>query len=266
MVFGCRFTIATQSLNAVYGTMRAGDYDSNVDPRVSYVTSYLPNGTTRDVAHGSAIGKWYYGAIPAKRLYNDQYTSYYYRYNSFDTIQPQNNQLTQRYEDYSEPANGQVGLQYSQFATSSQNTVGLAKYQFTIDSKQYPQYLADVADCYALTKNSFDGNGGNRDFVGLMSSLKSWAGNCFALGISLDHNGEDNLRDRLVSGLNTNGSNIPITFTMNGVTLPPLQVRDGTDALVASTAWTTSTVRPIVFCELTSTVLLYPGRVISVIN
>lgn len=123
-----------------------------------------------------------------------------------------------------------------------------------------------MADCYALTKNSFDGNGGNRDFAGLFSSLKSWSGNAFCLGISLDHNGEDNLRDRLVSGLNTNGSNIPVTFTANNLLLPPVLVQSVPGTTVASTMWRATTVRPIVFCELTSTMLLYPGRVISVIN
>ncbi len=193
-----QFTIATQSLNAVYGTLRAGDYDSIVDPRVTHVTSYITpaqeTARAAGTAHGSTQDAWYSGLFlyPSKRLFNDLYTSYYYRFNAFDTQQPQNNQLTSKFEDYSTDVT---------FPQSAATTIGAAKFQMTIDSKMYPQYLADVADCYALTKNSFDGNGGNRDFAGLFSSLKSWSGNAFCLGISLDHNGEDNLRDRLVSGL-----------------------------------------------------------------
>ncbi len=220
-----QFTIATQSLNALYGTLRPKDYDSNKLTAISYF----------------AIDD----LKPAQALFGGMYQSYYYRFCGFDTQQPQTGSNTGSVQDYPTKL----------LATNARNTVGNARYQFTIDSKVYPQFLADVSECYTLTKNSFDGSGGNRDYHHLFGSLKNWYGNAFSLGVSLDHNSEDSMRDRLVSGLNTNGSNIPITFTMNNVSLPPVD-----------TTWAADGVRPIVFCEMTSTVLVYPGRVISVIN
>lgn len=232
-----QFTIATQSLNALYGTMRAKDYDSNKTPVQTYFA-------LNDLK-------------PARTLFGGMFQSYYYRFCGYDTQPPLTGSNTSVVHDYPlQPlASGTTS------SNGARNTIGKAKYQFTIDSKVYPQFLADVAECYTLTKNSFDGSGGNRDFTHLFGSLKNWYGNAFALGVSLDHNSEDSMRDRLVSGLNTNGSNIPITFTVNGVALPPIDTN-------TPSLWPASVdgVRPIVFCELTSTVLVYPGRVISVIN
>lgn len=59
---------------------------------------------------------------------------------------------------------------------------------------------------------------------------------------------------------------IPITFVANNLLLPPINVQAAPGSTIPSTMWKATTVRPIVFCELTSTMLLYPGRVISVIN
>lgn len=128
----CRFTIATQSLNAVYGTLRAGDYDSLVDPRVTHVTSYITPAQdaarTTGTEHGSTAVAWYSGwpLFAPRRLFNELYTSYYYRFNAFDTQQPQNNQITSNYEDYSIDTS---------FPTSAAATIGAAKFQMTIDSK-----------------------------------------------------------------------------------------------------------------------------------
>jgi hypothetical protein len=284
-----QFTIATQSLNALYGTLRAGDYDniSGVTaPLITYFAAeptnslYTSNGTgaylltsiTGTSAGSYPSGQYQYngtnvdpGLVPAKRLFNQMYTSYYYRFCGFDSIQPQT-------------GGGLVGdpfdhmildpsdVQYDGPPTNQSNTIGAARYQFTVDSKVYPQFQADVSECYTLTRNSFDGSGGNRDFVSLFGSLKTWYGNAFSLGVSFEHNSEDAMRDRLVSGLNTNGSNIPITFTANGVSLPPILINEVGATVANSPGWATNTVRPIVFCNMTSTLLIYSGRIISVIN
>lgn len=137
-----QFTIATQSLNAVYATLRAGDYDSLADPRVTHVTSYLTQAQEgvrglNTTAHGDPAepNAWYsgYPLYAPKRLYNDLYTSYYYRFNAFDTIQPQNNQLTSKYEDYSVDID--TIATNPQLSTSAAGTIGAAKFQMTIDSK-----------------------------------------------------------------------------------------------------------------------------------
>ena len=266
-----QFTIATQSLNGLYGTLRAGDYDSlsgAAGALISYFASeetksyYNAQGVGFEEAGGPSTTTVDPGLVPARRLFNQMMTSYYYRFCGFDTIQPQTGGglVADPFDHmFLDPSN----TNFDGPPTSISSTIGAARYQFTVDSKVYPQFQADVSECYTLTRNSFDGSGGNRDFVSLFGSLKTWYGNAFALGVSFEHNSEDAMRDRLVSGLNTNGSNIPITFTANGVSLPPITVNPGA---ANSVAWAATTVRPIVFCCMTSTLLIYSGRIISVIN
>ena len=268
-----QFTIATQSLNGLFGTLRAGDYDSlggQAGALISYFAAekttnyYTNNGTGLEEGQytTASVNNVDPGLVPARRLFNQMYTSYYYRFCGFDTIQPQTGGgLVADPFDHMliDPSN----IGFDGPPTSISSTIGAARYQFTVDSKVYPQFQADVSECYTLTRNAFDGSGGNRDFVSLFGSLKTWYGNAFALGISFEHNSEDAMRDRLVSGLNTNGSNIPITFTANGISLPPILVSPGN---APSVAWAATTVRPIVFCNMTSTLLIYSGRIISVIN
>ena len=87
------------------------------------------------------------------------------------------------------------------------------------------QFLADSNDCYYLTRNSFDGGAINRAFESAIISKPDnvtdagatggslnangnvdWQENAFTLGIALNHNGDANHTDRMISGLNTNGS------------------------------------------------------------
>jgi hypothetical protein len=95
--------------------------------------------------------------------------------------------------------------------------------QFTIDSKVYPQWLADSNDCYYLTRNAFDGGAINKYFESMLATSSSivtapgtnlgttaqplgsvdWQENAFMLGISLEHNGDGNHQERMISGLNT---------------------------------------------------------------
>jgi hypothetical protein len=126
------------------------------------------------------------------------------------------------------------------------------QYEHAKTDKNTPyQFLADQDDCYFLTKNYFDGGGLNRSFVSSLDSSTAWKFWAFALGVSLEHNNESQMSDRMISGLNTNGSSIPITFSINGPN---------------SGATNTAGYRPIVFADMTSTLMIYAGRVISVIN
>lgn len=110
------------------------------------------------------------------------------------------------------------------------------------------QFLATQQDCYFLLRNFFDGGGLNRGYVSSLN-YNDWASHAFAIGISLSHNDETKDTDRLISGLNTNGSSIPVQFTVNNPA--------STNAVGY---------RPVVFAELTSTLMIYAGRVVSVIN
>lgn len=278
-----QFTIATQSLNGLYGSLRAGDYDSLTGQAAGLIgyfaaeptsadytltgTGTIGNTTNGTASVGVSATTVDPGLVPARRLFNQMYTSYYYRFCGFDTIQPQTGGGLIA-DPFDRMITDSSVTSYEAPPSSISTTVGAARFQFTVDSKVYPQFQADVSECYTLTRNSFDGSGGNRDFVSLFGSLKTWYGNAFCLGISFEHNSEDAMRDRLVSGLNTNGSNIPITFTANGVSLPPVLVTNGATppVPVTSVAWAATTVRPIVFCNMTSTLLIYSGRIISVIN
>jgi hypothetical protein len=69
----------------------------------------------------------------------------------------------------------------------------------------------------------------------------------------------------MVCATNSLSPTVPITFTANGISLPPTTVNvAGTPQ--STPTWLTNSVRPVVFCEMTSTLLIYPGRIISVIN
>ncbi|CAL8468231.1 g7770 [Coccomyxa elongata] len=216
-----QFTVATQSLNALYGTARVGNYDSTMQSATTSTVNPI-------------------GIQTANKAYARQVP--YYQFKSLDVCQ-------------GTAAAGAAGR-------IEQNT----RYQFTIDSKTYPQFLADSNDCYYLTRNAFDGGAVNRYFesalvTGNNQSLASqavnqplanvdWQENAFMLGLSLEHNGDSAHSERMISGLNTNGSNILVTWNIYNVTTPNR----------------TNGFRPIVFLEMTSTLMVYAGRVISVIK
>lgn len=195
-----QFTVATQSLDALYGTARANTYDASlalVAPGGAGFSSNILAASTSTTP----------GAVPVA---------------------------------------GAVQVPYYQFVAQDFLDTLMPRYNFTVDSKNYPQFYADRHDTFEITKNSFDGGALSRGFESILPTRRNWADWAWALGISLMHNSDDTFRDRMISGLNTNGSNIPITWSINQM--------DNTNF------------RPIVFCELTSTLMIYAGRVISVIN
>lgn len=231
-----QFTIATQSLNRLWGTFRVGDYDSQQDINVCrMITIGAPN----NVAFGRG------GSTPI----NTQ--SYFYRFTSLAGG-------TGKYPYSVVPTNT---ADIFSDATTQDAVAGPARYQFEVDSKLYPQFLADIGDAMALTKNALDRTGFKP--VGasnLYDNSNVWAYQAFALVTSFQHNDDgDYKKDRLISGLNTAGSNVPIVWRGTNISLPA-------KATTALAAWATTQCRPTVFAEMTSTLLVFPGRVISVVN
>jgi hypothetical protein len=250
-----QFTVATQSLNTVMGTARIGTYDSTALSQTLSSTPQTPyyqfNGcattATKSLHCGSVINT-------PSNVPLDQTAPGRYQLTIDSKVYPQAsirlhgpaplrskrtpNQKSAKRQRCTPPRHPTIYAVYTDFSNPRPN----------------PQFLADVGDCYQLTKNAFDGAGNNKAFVGLFRDLYPWSRTAFMLAISLDHNSEDALKDRLVSGLNTNGSNIPITWQMTNV------------AGKAADGVTDVAIRPTVFVEMTSTLMLYPGRVISVIN
>ena len=102
----------------------------------------------------------------------------------------------------------------------------------------------------ALTHGNTNTPSPNNPAYAILGAV-DWQENCFALGVSLEHSGDSSHADRMISGLNTNGSNIPITWNI-------YNAPKSTPNLAGF--------RPIVFLEMTSTLMIYSGRVISVIN
>lgn len=219
-----QFTVASQSLDRLWGTFRVGDYDTQTSTAVQTTGP----GTSAMEVFGVGEGS------------GGEMNTYYYK---FTCLNGSNNVVTQQ-------GNAQT------MALTKAGVSGNARYQFEVDSKLYPQFFADAADAYFLTKNALDKSA--MDLVSMTSTAWAtlWAGQTFALVTSFKYNdSNDGTKDRLISGLNTAGSNIPIVWRGMNLTLP-----------VLSATWMTQQVRPTVFVEMTSSLLVYPGRVVSVVN
>lgn len=122
-----------------------------------------------------------------------------------------------------------------------------------------PQFQSDLHDAWHLLRNMFDANGLNLTFGGSVQSLDQFCQAQFAVAVGLDHHADDGIQNHLISGLNTTGSLIPITFS--------------TTFNQGSTTWNSNLLkmcggnyRPTVFVNLTSTLLIYQNREISVVN
>ncbi len=98
------------------------------------------------------------------------------------------------------------------------------------------QFAADSGDAYNLTKAAFDGGALSTSWQNGYTNFYDWTQNAFCLGVSLHHNDDQATAHRLISGLNTSGSNIPIQYQVNSMS--------------------TTLCRPIVFLEMTSTLMI----------
>lgn len=131
-------------------------------------------------------------------------------------------------------------------------------FERSIDSKLYPQFQADVHDAWHLLRNAFDANGLSSNFGGSVWTLDQFTQACFAFAIGLDHHSDDQGKDHLISGLNTTGSLIPITWNLNlsnnGAWLDKLKTMCG------------GYFRPTIFANMTSTLMIFKGRTISTVQ
>ncbi len=216
-----QFTVATQSLDRLWGTFRVGDYDTQTATNVQACNNNLE-------MFGGGVGS------------GEEVDTYYYRFTGCSTANAICNQ------------HGTVAVP----SLVKGQATGPARYQFEVDSKLYPQFYADAADAYMLTKNALDKSAYNLVHQTQHPWSTIWAGQQFVLVTSFKFNDDmDGRRDRLISGLNTAGSNVPVVWRGMNLTLTP-----------PGTNWVTQQLRPTVFVEMTSTLLVFPGRVVSVVN
>lgn len=116
-------------------------------------------------------------------------------------------------------------------------------FQWQIDSITYPQFLASPVDVYCLTKNALDAGGGNQGYANMVTDLADFKSNKFCHGLSLSLFC-DQANERLASGLSTQGAMIPITWKVEGGS---------------------GNHRTTVFAEMTSTVQVQAGQLVTVI-
>jgi hypothetical protein len=223
-----QFTIGTESLNALMTAIRPGNYDSQA------------------IADSQLGGNGVSGTFYIPQVGDNAQTKA-----SADTsiTLPTNS----AYSWYHTSLSGEKPDQFAKDGTWSAN------YQYNIDSKLYPQFMADAHDAWHLLRNMFDANALSLTYGSSVQTLDQFLTAYFMFCVGLDHHSDDAGKDHLISGLNTTGSLIPITFTANLNT--------------ANNAWfqslknmTGSTFRPTVFANMTSTLMIYQGRTITVVN
>jgi hypothetical protein len=240
-----QFTVATKSLNGVMATFRRGDYDQtrpalNITAGVPASYKYNTMVKTQSPLNQSlAPMSDYYQCFCGRDVYGNNPTTGATS-NAFDIA----GAILQRYgseivfDNYTGNANR--WLDQAEPSTSGPS------YQFTIDSKLYPQFVANVVDSAMIVKNFFDNGGLNLSTAGTIPSLKDFLGYAWMFAIGLDHHSDDQRKNKIVSGLDTRNSQIPITFSANN--LPSAE-----------------TLRPTIFAAMTSVLVIGPDRIISTV-
>jgi len=92
-----------------------------------------------------------------------------------------------------------------------------------------------------------------------VQSLDQFTQAYFGFAVGLDHHADDGGKDHLISGLNTTGSLIPITFSVN-------MTQDALGWWAKLRAMCGGGFRPTIFCNMTSTLMVFRDRTISVVN
>ncbi|DBA68514.1 TPA: hypothetical protein ACH3X2_001184 [Trebouxia sp. C0005] len=244
-----QFTIGTESLNGIIGTLRPQNYDSQVTATIGGFDSdgngnrYVPqlgnDPTVGDKAATTGSGLLYSASTaPAGGAIvpypTNSFVGWYHTFLSGE--QPTNN-------------TGGFGGQGT----------WTANYQFNIDSKLYPQFQADVHDAWHLMRNLFDANALSLTYGSSVQSLDQFAQQYFGFALGLDHHADDGGKDHLISGLNTTGSLIPITFSVN-------MTQDSLGWWGKLRTMCGGGFRPTIFCNMTSTLMIFRDRTISVVN
>lgn len=251
--FSQQFTVATESLNAIIGTIRPGNYDAQTLPQIGGLaqannSQYIPQtgGTPTTANFGiqlptNSFFNWYhtcFGLEPPVRDYYKTFASFGANY------QCESNCL----------------LAALLLIDTCANKLRVPA--VNIDSKLYPQFLADAHDCWHLLRNMFDANALSLTYGSSVQNMDQFISGYFGTCVGLDHHADDAGKDHLISGLNTTGSLIPIVYNVNGNT----QQINNVQWLNLLSAMCGNSFRPTVFCNLTSTLMVYQGRVISVVN
>lgn len=230
------FTIRTESFDAILATIRPGNYDST-----GFNTGNSIGGTPQTAGSAMSNANWFIpqqgGSDPratSTPILVPEYAVYSWYYTFLSGEKPTLDQF-------------------------GPNGTFSANYQLNIDSKLYPQFLADVQDAWHMTRNMFDANALALTYGSSVQSLDQFTQAQFLFGVGLDHHSDDAGKDHLISGLNTTGSLIPITFSANFNT--------------ADRTWNTNLIkmcgtnlRPTVFNNMTSTPMIYVDRTISIVN
>ena len=97
-----------------------------------------------------------------------------------------------------------------------------------------------------MMKNMFDANALSLTFGGSVATMDQFTQALFMFCVGLDHHSDDAGKDHLISGLNTTGSLIPITFSANG--------SDG--AWLSALESACNHYRPTVYANMTSTLMM----------
>ena len=217
-----QFTIGTESLNALIATIRPGNYDALTLPNL-----------------GGRTGRQY---IPQVGPDPDASTA------------PITRSVDGYYNWYQTALSGEKCM----VDAHGPDARWTSNYQFVVDSKLYPQFLADVHDSWHLLKNMYDANALSLHYGSSISTLDQFTQAVFAFCVGLDHHADDQGKDHLISGLNTTGSLVPITWNTN---------------MSNDSAWWAKlktmcggSFRPTVFANLTSTLMIYKGRTIAIVT
>ncbi len=156
-----QFTIGTESLNAILATIRPGNYDSTV---------FAPNaaiGGTPYSTTATSNANWF---IPQQTTSNPIGTS-------TPILLPEFSVYSWYYTFLSgeKPTADQFGP-LGNFS---------ANFQLNIDSKLYPQFLADVQDAWHMTRNMFDANALALTYGSSVQSLDQYTQAQFLFGVVL---------------------------------------------------------------------------------
>ena len=105
----------------------------------------------------------------------------------------------------------------------------------------------------------FDANALSLAFGSSIQSIDQFTQAQFCIAVGLDHHADDGVQNHLISGLNTTGSLIPITFSAT--------FNQGDSAWPANLkTMCGNSFRPTVFVNMISTLMIYANRTISVVN
>lgn len=247
-----QFTVASKSVNGVIATLRPGNYDRNIPagnelggPSSNHIRYNLvrtqattPNSDYYQFSCGKDAGAWWD---------SDKVT---------ETQLPTNTPGLMEFPRYPKPyvdAAGQLLFTPSFWGGGQKSP----KYSFMVDSKLYPQFIADVTDCSMLAKNFFDGGQWNLNYNTVVPNFKQWLQYAFMFAIGLDHHTNVAENDNLVSGLDTRNSQIPITLSITN--LPGGVTAFNQNPSLAS-------VRPFIVVNMTSMLVVGGGRVISTVQ